>query len=238
MLLVINRLQRWTEMKRLATMALRGSERRHRKILDDGAEGMAVRPPQARPRASARRRRAASTCGSSSSRWRSPSSASSSCCRSPPFSCRLSRRACPPISTRSTDPDALVRDPAHAHRRGVVGDAQSVLRHGGGLGDHEIPVSRQDAADHADRPAVLGLAGRRRASCSCCFSACRACSGRGLPSMTSRSCSRCRHRARDHVRDVPVCCARVDPAHAGAGNGGGRGGDFARRLGSRPPSSG
>ena len=40
----------------------------------------------------------------------------------------------------------------------------------------EVRVPRQERADHADRPAVLGVAGRRRASSSCCCSARRACS--------------------------------------------------------------
>jgi hypothetical protein len=51
-------------------------------------------------------------------------------------------------------------DPAHAARRGDLGTRQHDLRNRRGLGDHEVRLPRQAAADHRDR-----LAARRVARC-------------------------------------------------------------------------
>ena len=88
-------------------------------------------------------------------------------------------RARRPISRRFAEPDALAAIRLTLTGRGHRRAAQPRLRHRGRLGDRQVRVPRQEPADHPDRPAVLGLAGRRRASSTCCCSARRACSGPG-----------------------------------------------------------
>ena len=88
------------------------------------------------------------------------SSASSWCCRSSPSSRRRSRRASASMRRRSP-----TRWRCAAIRLTLLVAAVSVaaergLRRRRGLVDREVRVPRQIAADHADRPAVRGVAGR------------------------------------------------------------------------------
>ena len=83
---------------------------------------------------------------------------------------------------------------------------------------------RQAAADHLDRPAVLGVAGDRRPDLRAGVRRAglvRPVAGRARHQDHLR---RARHRAGHRVRDLPVRRARADPADAGAGprRGGGR----------------
>ncbi len=65
---------------------------------------------------------------------------------------------------------------------------------------------------------------------SCCCSARRDTSAPGCRRTTSTSCSPCRHRAGDDLRDVPVRRPCTDPLDAGAGHAGGGSRDLARRV--------
>ena len=69
------------------------------------------------------------------------------------------------------------RDRPHAAGRRHRRAAQPGVRRRRGLGDRQVRVPRQERAGQPDRPAVLGLAGRRRAWSTSCCSAPRACSG-------------------------------------------------------------
>ena len=130
-------------------------------------------------------------------------------------------------------------DQAHAAHGGDRRADQHDLRHLRGLGDREIRVSRQEPADHADRPAVRRVAGDRgpdpgprlrRAGLV------RLVAGGERPRDHLRAAG---HRARHDVRDVPLRGARADPADAAAGQRGGGGRDHAggRRAGPRSCAS-
>ena len=56
----------------------------------------------------------------------------------------------------------LVGDPADADHRGHRRAAEPGVRRRRRLGDRQVRVPRQGLPDHADRPAVLGVAGGRR----------------------------------------------------------------------------
>ena len=118
-------------------------------------------------------------------------------------------------------------DAAHGRDRGP---AQPRVRRGGRMGDRQVQLSRQESADHADRPALFRVAGHRRAHLRADLRP---------AGLVRRVARRARHedhlrgsghRARHRVRHVPVRRARADPADAGAGHRAGRGGDRARRA--------
>ena len=128
-------------------------------------------------------------------------------------------------------------DPAHSAGRRDRRALERGLRHRCGVGDREVRVQGQEPADHADRSAVLGLAGDRRADLRPAVrrpGAARSLAGGARHQDHLR---RARDRARDHLRDLPVRRARADPADAGAGRRGGGGGAHARRrrLADLPP---
>jgi hypothetical protein len=80
---------------------------------------------------------------------------------------------------------------------GVLADhgvraAEPGVRRRRGLGDRQVRVPRQERADHADRPAVLGVAGGRRPDLRAGVRRCRAGSASGCATTTSRSSSPCR----------------------------------------------
>ena len=69
------------------------------------------------------------------------------------------RRASAPISPRSANPTRSSAITADAARRGDRGAGQSRLRRRRRLGDRQVRVQGQELPDHADRSALLGLAG-------------------------------------------------------------------------------
>ncbi|CAF0894775.1 unnamed protein product [Rotaria sp. Silwood1] len=115
--------------------------------------------------------------------------------------------------------------------------AEPCIRPGGVLADRQARVPRQAAADHADRPAVLGVPGRGRPDVRADLrrpGLVRPVAAGARPEDRLR---RARHRAGHRVRDLPVRRPRADPADAGPGQG--RGGSRHRagrqRLGDLPP---
>ena len=63
------------------------------------------------------------------------------------------------LEPRSASPTRWPAIRLTLHRRGDGGAAQRGLRHRRGLGDRQVRVARQGVPPHADRPALLGLAG-------------------------------------------------------------------------------
>ena len=106
---------------------------------------------------------AASSSGcSSSSRWRSASC--SCCCRwLNVFAQALRAKAGAITGNRWSHPDSLGGDPPHAAGGGHQRAAECAFWPGRRLGHRQVRVPRQIHSHHADRPAVLGLAGRGRA---------------------------------------------------------------------------
>ena len=94
-----------------------------------------------------RRARRSSRC-SWSCRWRSCSS-------------RRSRKGCGAYLAAIARPGRARGDQADAARRGDRGAAEPGVRRRGGVGDRQVRLPRQEPADHADRPAVRGVAGDR-----------------------------------------------------------------------------
>ena len=77
------------------------------------------------------------------------------------------RGRCARIRTRAgraDGPGGAAADGRGGARRGAD---EHAVRRGRGVGDRALPLPGARAADHADRPAVRDLAGRRRAWCSC-----------------------------------------------------------------------
>ncbi len=83
-------------------------------------------------------------------------------------------------SRRSRDAGCARRDPADARSSPAISVVLNVVfgldRR---LGDRQVRVPRQEPADHADRSAVLGLAGDRGPGLRAAVRRCRAISGRG-----------------------------------------------------------
>ena len=128
-----------------------------------------------------------------------------------------------------------LRAQAHADRGADIRPLQPRLRRRGGLGDREVRLSRQEPAADADRPAVFGLAGDRRPRLRAGLRAAglaRRVAARPRPEDHLRHS---RHRAGDHLRDLPLHRARTDPADAGPGRGAGGSGTRARRIGMADP---
>ena len=124
------------------------------------------------------------------------------------------------------------RDQADAARRRDRGAAEPRVRRRRRLGDRQVQLPRQERADHADRPAVLGVAGDRRPHLRADLRPAglvRPVAARARHQDHLRGAG---HRAGDDVRDVSVRRARADPADAGAGHraGGSRDGARRRRL--------
>ena len=141
-------------------------------------------------------------------------------CRSRSSSSKRSRRARQPIFAALADPDAALGDRAHpARRRDRRADQHGRSGSAAAWAIAKFELSRQERSDHADRSAVLRLAGRVAASSSCWCSARRACSAPGSPAHDiADHFRRSRHRAGDDLRHLSVRRARADPADAGAGN--------------------
>ena len=97
---------------------------------------------------------------------------------------------------------------------------QSRVRRRRRLGDRQVRVPRQGLPDHADRSAVLGVAGDRRPDLR------HPVRRPGLSRAVAQGARHpdhlrgARHRAGDDLRDLPVRGARIDPADAGAGHAG------------------
>ncbi len=86
----------------------------------------------------------------------------------------------------------IVRRPAHPADRGHRRAAQSGVRRGCGLGDHQVRFSRQAAAHHLHRSAVLGLAGDRGTDLRAGVRRAGLVRALAAADTTSRSSSRCR----------------------------------------------
>jgi sulfate transport system permease protein len=82
----------------------------------------------------------------------------------------------------------------------------------------KFEFQRQELADHADRPAVLGEPGGGGPDLCAGVRRCKAGSAPGLHRARHQDhLRRARHRAGHGVRDLPLRRARADPADAGAG---------------------
>ena len=123
-------------------------------------------------------------------------------------------------------------DRADAARRGDRRARQHRLRPRRRLGHRQIPLSRQEHPDHADRSALLGFAGGGGPHVSCCCSARRGCSALGSRRIDIQHHFRgARHRAGDDLRHLSLRRARTDPADGGSGHERRGGGAVARRRG-------
>ena len=126
-------------------------------------------------------------------------------------------------------PRHAVGDLADLAGRGHRGAAQPGVRRRRRLGDRQVRIQGQGFPDHADRPAVLGVAGDL---------------GPGLRAAVRRRqlartvaqgawrrdpVRRAGHRAGHHLRHLPVRGARIDPADAGTRHRRRGGGAVARR---------
>ena len=181
LLLAINVLQAWT---RSAAGGAEHERRRHHAAASHAARAAAARasrataePAWVRRAADRRRARLPRRC-SCSCRWSRCSS-------------RRFRRAAASTSRRSPSPMrcSAIRLTllAAAHR----GAAEPGVRRRRGLGDRQVRLPRQEPADHADRPAVLGLAGDRRPDLRAAVRRAGLVRRRGCATTTSRSSSRC-----------------------------------------------
>ena len=116
-------------------------------------------------------------------------------------------------------------DPARRrHRRA----GQRDLRLRRVLGHRQVRVCRQEHAEHADRSSLLGFSGDLRPDLCAAVRRCRAISGHWLQSHDIQIIfAAARHRARHHLRHLPLRRPRARPADAGAGHAG-RGGGACR----------
>ena len=122
------------------------------------------------------------------------------------------------------------RDPADAAGRGDLGAAQPGLRRDRRLGHRQVRVSRQEPADHADRPAVLGVAGHLRPDLRAAVRR----AGLFGPWLQAHDIKIIFALPGIVLATIfvtfPVRRARADPADAGAGHAGGGSRALARRL--------
>ena len=117
-----------------------------------------------------------------------------------------------------TDPDAWSADPADAARRGDRGAAEPGVRPRRRVGDRQVQFPRQEPADHADRPAVLGVAGHLGPDLRAAVRRAGLVRPVAARARHQDHLRRARHRAGDDLRHVPVRRARTDSADAGAGH--------------------
>ena len=132
-----------------------------------------------------------------------------------------------------TEPDALAAIRLTLLVAAIAVPLEPGLRHRRGLGDRQVRVQGQEPADHADRPAVLGLAGDRGPDLRPAVRRPGAARPLARRARHQDHLRRARDRARDHLRHLPVRRARADPADAGAGHRGGGG-----RAHARAPAAG
>ena len=94
-------------------------------------------------------------------------------------------------SRRSAGPGRARCDPPDPDGGGHRRAAERRLRHRRGLGHRQVRVPGQERADHPDRPAVLGLAGRLGPGLRAAVRRAGPASARGCSATASRSSSPC-----------------------------------------------